>query len=90
MITTITTSTITSITSVTSTITTTAVVGLGVLVLGAVAVMCLVILLCAKELAAASAGRSQRILARFLDIGIVPLAIAFAIIVVSRIIEVLA
>lgn len=91
MITTITTSSITSITSVTSTITTTttAVIGFMVLTLGIVAVAALVILLCTKELAAVSAGQSNRILAKFLDVGIVPLAITFALIVIARVIEII-
>lgn len=85
MITTITTSTISTITTVTTSVTAT--INLGV-VLGAVSVVTLLLFLCAKELAAASNSNSQKILARFLDIGIIPLAVAFVLIVAMKVIEI--
>ncbi len=84
MITTVVTSTVTS--TVTSA---TTLIDLGVM-LGLVAVIALVVFLCAKELAAASDGKIHRSLPRFLDVGIIPLIIAFAMIVIVTIVEVLA
>ena len=60
------------------------------MILGLVAVIGLVAFLCAKELAAASEISSRRSLAKFLDIGIVPLIIAFAMIVMIKVVEILA
>lgn len=86
MITTITTSTISTITTVTSSVTAT--ISLGV-IFGVVAVVTLLLFLCVKELAAASTGNSQKVLARFLDVGIIPLAIAFVLIVAVKVLEML-
>ena len=83
MITTVTTSTITSITTVTT------MSGFGV-TLGLAAIIALAIFLCAKELAAASEGSAQRLLARALDVSIVPLIIAFVMIGVMKAVEILA
>ena len=83
MISTVTTSTITTVTTVTT------MIGFG-LALGLVAIIALVAFLCAKELTAAGGSRTSRFLARSLDVGIVPLAIAFSIIVVMKVVEVLA
>ena len=79
MITTVTTSTITS---VTTTIGFAAAVGL-------VAVITLVAFLCTKELAAVSSG-SQKFLARSFDVGIVPLIVAFGMIVAMKVVQILA
>jgi hypothetical protein len=62
--------------------------GIGV-VLGLVAVITLAIFLCARELATASKGASPRFLARSLDVGIVPLIIAFVMIVAMKAMELL-
>jgi len=62
--------------------------GLG-MALGLVAVITLIALLGVRELAAASDNGSHRLLARSLDIGIVPLIIAFAMIVAVKIVEIL-
>ena len=83
MISTVITSTITTITTVT------AIVGFG-LALGVVAVVVLIGLLSAKELSSASGNSTHRLLARSLDVGIVPLAIAFAVIVAVKVVEILA
>jgi len=80
MISTVTTSTITTITTM---------VDLGV-ILGTVAVSTLVVLLCARELAAASNGRSPRLLARSLNASIVPLIMVFATIVIVKVLDILA
>ena len=77
----------TVVTTVTTTVTT--MEGFGV-ILGLVAVIALVAFLCVKELAATSASSSHRSLAKFLDIGIIPLTIAFAMIVIMKVVETLA
>ena len=59
------------------------------IILGVVAVIALVAFLCVKELYTASDSSRRRSLARFLDVGIVPLAIAFAMIVVMDIVKIL-
>ena len=71
--------------TVTSTVTVLSDVGI---VLGLVAVIALVAFLCAKELATANSGSSRRPLAKFLDVGIVPLCIAFGMIVVMEIVKI--
>ena len=86
MITTVITSTITTITTITTT-TTMIVFGVG---LGVVATIALIISLSAKELATAHNGSSPRLLAKSIDVGIVPLAIAFALIVVFEFMAILA
>ena len=79
MISTITTSTVTTITTT---------VGFGV-VMGLAAVIALLAFLFIRELATASKGTNHTLLAKFLDIGIVPLFITFIAIVVMNIVEVL-
>jgi len=79
MITTVVTSTVTTVTAITD---------FGI-ILGLVAVVALVAFLCAKELATTSASGPRRSLAKFLDVGIVPLAIAFAMIVAMEIVKIL-
>ncbi len=79
MITTVTTSTVTSVTTM---------VGFA-MTAGLVAVVALVIFLCARELVAASGG-SHRFTARSFDVGIVPLVVAFGVIVVMKVVEILA
>ena len=83
MISTVTTSTVTSISTITSTI------GFG-LALGLVAVITLAAFLCARELAAAGGGRLRSVLVRALNISIVPLVIAFLMIVAMKVVEILA
>ncbi len=81
MITTVITSTITSITT-----TSMMVFGVG---LGLVAVIALIVFLFARQLATASSSNSPRFLARSLDVSIVPLLIAFAMIVGIKAVEIL-
>ena len=59
-------------------------------ILGLVAVIALIAFLCVKELAGVSNGGTHRFLARSLDISIVPLIIAFGMIVAMEIVAVLA
>jgi len=77
MISTVTTSTVTTMT------------GFG-MTLGLVAVIALIAFLGVRELATASEGGTQRLLAKSLDIGIVPLIIAFAMIIAMEMVEILA
>jgi len=77
MISTVTTSTVTTVT------------GFG-MTLGLVAVIALIAFLGVRELATASEGGTQRLLAKSLDIGIVPLIIAFAMIIAMEMVEILA
>ena len=79
MISTVTTSTVTTVTTT---------IGFGV-AMGAAAVITLLAFLFIRELATSSKGTHHRFLARSLDIGIVPLFIAFVTIVVMKIVEVL-
>ena len=58
--------------------------------LGLVAVIALIAFLCAQELAAASESSSCRSLANFLDIGIIPLIIVFAMIITVKVMAILA
>ena len=83
MISTVTTSTISTITSVTTAI------GFGI-ALGVVAVIALLTFLGTKELAAASEDSKYKFLAKSLDIAIAPLLIAFVLIAVMKIAEILA
>ena len=83
MISTVTTTTVTSITTVTT------MIGFGV-ILGLVAVVTLAAFLCVREIARASKGGSGSFLARALDVSIVPLVIAFGVIVAMKVAEVLA
>jgi len=59
-------------------------------ILGLVAVITLVAFLCARDLAAAGESSSCRSLAKFLDIGIIPLSIVFAMIVTVKVMAILA
>lgn len=77
MISTVTTSTVTTMT------------GFG-MALGLVAVITLIAFLGVRELATASGGGTQRLLAKSLDIGIVPLIIAFAMIIAMEMVKILA
>jgi len=77
MISTVTTSTVTTMT------------GFG-MTLGLVAVIALIAFLGVRELATASEGGTRRLLAKSLDIGIVPLIIAFAMIIAMEMVEILA
>ena len=79
MITTIVTSTVTTVTTA---------VDFG-MIFGLVAVIGLIAFLCARELAATSENSSHRSLAKFLDIGIIPLIIVFAMIVMMKVVEIL-
>ncbi len=84
MITTITTSSITTITS----ITTIAAMGLTAAI-GIVAVVGLIAFLTTKEVASVSRFRPALRIAKFVNVGIVPLVIAFAVIVAVTILEAL-
>ena len=70
-------------------ISSTVVTGFG-MVLGVVAVIALVAFLGIRELATARGGSRSRFLARSLDIGIVPLIIVFAVIVVMAVVNIIA
>ena len=77
-------------TVVTTTVTTiTTMIGFG-MALGLVAVIALIAFLGVRELATASESGRQRLLAKSLEIGIVPLIIAFVMIVAMEIVEILA
>lgn len=76
MISTVTTSTV-------STVTTAALAGAVALI----GILVLLILLVQKELAGAAGSNRLRVLARVLNIGIVPLLLAFALVVFSRVAE---
>jgi len=80
MISTVTISTVTTVTTM---------IGFG-MALGLVAVIALIAFLGARELANASEGSTHRLLAKSLDIGIVPLIIAFAMIIAMEMVEILA
>ena len=82
MITTITTSTITTVTTI-------AAMGLTATI-SIAAVVALIGFLTTKELASASLSPSSQLIARFFSVGILPMAMAFAIIVAVKIAEVLA
>jgi len=79
MISTVTTSTITTVTTT---------IGFGVVV-GVMAVIALLVFLCIKGFATASNNTNHRLLAKSLDVGIVPLLIAFVMIVAMQIVEIL-
>ncbi len=80
MITTIVTSTVTSVTAIS---------GFG-MIPGLVAAIALVAFLCVKELATANENSSHQSLAKFLDVGIVPLILAFTMIVIVTIVGIIA
>ena len=77
------------ISTVTTVTTVTTMIGFG-MALGLVAVIALIVFLGVRELATASEGGRQRLLAKSLEIGIVPLIIAFVMIVAMEIVEILA
>ncbi len=79
MISTVTTSTITTVT---------AMVDFGV-ILGALAISTLIALLCTREFATASDGRSSRLLARSLNVCTVPLTMVFAVTLVIKVLDIL-
>ena len=79
MISTVTTSTITTITTMAD---------FGV-ILGTVAVVTLVVLLCTRELAAAAEGHGSMRLARSLDVSIIPLVMVFAAVITMKVLTVL-
>ena len=82
MITTVTTSTITTVTTI-------AAMGLAVTI-GAAAVIALIAFLTSKEIASASLSSFSQLTARFLNVGILPLVMVFAVIVAVKVAEVLA
>ena len=57
--------------------------------LGLIVFCALIAFLCIRELASAHSGSSPRFLVRSLDVSIVPLLIAFAMIVAMRVVEIL-
>jgi hypothetical protein len=57
--------------------------------LALIAIIVLIILLVQKELASSATGSRPKTMSRLLNIGIIPLLIAFALIVVSRVMDVL-
>ena len=63
--------------------------GLG-MALGLVAVIALAVFLCVRELAAASGGSNRRFLAGSLNVAIVPLVIAFVMIVAMKVVDIIA
>ena len=78
------------ISTVATTVTTiTTMIDFGV-ALGMVAVVALAVFLGVRELAATGKGSTQRFLAKSLDVAIVPLIIAFAVIVAMKVVEILA
>jgi hypothetical protein len=82
VITTVTTSTVTTITELAAMDLTA--------VIGAVAVVALVAFLSVKELSAARTSPGAQLTTRFLNVGIVPMAMAFAVMVVIKVVGVLA
>ena len=82
MISTVTTSTVTTITTITSV---TGVAG----ALGLAAVLAFLTLLITREMVATTVGQRSQTLARGLTIGLVPLALAFSMIAISQLIQVL-
>ena len=81
MITTVTTSTITTVITIAAT-------GLAVTI-SVAAVVALIVFLSTKELAGASSSPSSQLTARFFNVSIVPMLMAFAVIVAVKIAEVL-
>ncbi len=72
----------------TSTITTVAAMGLAAGITIA-AVICLIIFLATKELAGAGVSASSKRMAKFLNVGIIPLVFAFLVVLTVKITEVL-
>jgi len=75
---------------VTSTVTTVTATGIFGTMLGLVAIIALIAFLCVKELVSAQKSSSRRSLAKFLDTGIIPLIIVFAMVVSTHLMEILA
>ena len=82
MVTTITTSTVTTVTTI-------AAMGLTATI-SIAAVVALIGFLTTKELVSANLSRSSQLMARFFSVGILPMVMAFAVIVAVKIAEVLA
>ncbi len=82
MVSTVTSSTISTISSITA-------MGFTV-ALGVVCVLALITLLTTKELATAGQSGNSKLIARFCDIGILPLVVAFGITVIVKVVEILA
>ncbi len=80
----------TVVTSVTSTVTSVTAIADFRIIAGLVAVIALIAFLCVKELVAVRGDSSHQSLAKFLDVGIIPLIIAFAMIVIVTVVEILA
>ncbi len=80
-------STVTS--STISTITTTTAVGLATAI-AVVGVLALIGLLMTKELASAGQSGNSKLVARFCDVGVLPLAVAFAVTVGIKVVQILA
>ena len=79
------------ITTVTTVTTVTLIEAMGLAaIIGAAATVALIAFLIAKELASASLSPSSQLIARFLNVGILPLVMAFAVVVAVKIAEVLA
>ena len=81
MVSTVTTSTVTTVTTI-------AAMGLG-FVIGIAAIVALVVFLTVKELVSASQFPHFRLLGRYLNVGVLPLVIAFGVIVVVKVGETL-
>ena len=77
---------ITTVTTVVTTVTTVT----SIAAMGLAAVVLLILLLIAKELTGAGQSLFSRLSSRFLNVGVIPLIIVFAIIVAVRISEALA
>ena len=76
--------------STVTTVTTTTVVTIGIgAILGVLSTLLLIFLLAVKNVVVVGKGRIARALSRTLDVGIAPLLIAFLLMVVLRILEVL-
>jgi hypothetical protein len=58
--------------------------------IGIISVLALIALLTTKELASAGQSGTSRLVAKYCDIGILPLTFAFAVTVVVKVIEILA
>jgi hypothetical protein len=76
------------ISTVTTTVTTIAMLSMGA-TLGALASAVLILMLALKEVASADSRRSLQFLARSLSVGIAPLLLAFALIVLFKALEVI-
>jgi hypothetical protein len=82
MVSTVTSSTISTISSLSA-------MGLST-VLGVICVLALIALLTTKELASAGQSGTSKLVARYCDIGILPLAAAFGVTVIIKVVEILA